>query len=90
MPINEIRHLIVYYIPGIVILFGLLNLISHLVLYPATNKLVGQLTQVQRLPEGALERKEIDPTAYFPEIRQVMITVGYLSERLHKDLVQVQ
>ena len=33
MPINEIRHLLVYYIPGMVLLFGLLNLISRLMLY---------------------------------------------------------
>lgn len=90
MPINEIRHLIVFYIPGMLVLFGLLNLISHLVLYPATGKLVNQLMQVQRLLEGALERHDINPNEYFPEIRQAMVTIGYLSDRLHKDLEQVQ
>jgi two-component system phosphate regulon sensor histidine kinase PhoR len=90
MPINEIRHLLVYYIPGMVLLFGLLNLISRLMLYPATNKLVAQLTQVQHLLEGTVARAAINPDDYFPEIRQVMVTIGFLSDRLRRDLEQVQ
>ena len=89
MPINEIRHLLVYYIPGMVLLFGLLNLISRLMLYPATNKLVAQLTQVQHLLEGTVARAAISGRL-LPGNPASHGNHRLLSDRLRRDLEQVQ
>ncbi|MGI6691892.1 MAG: hypothetical protein GX916_05515 [Clostridiales bacterium] len=89
-PINEVENLIKVYIPGMAALYLLLNLISHTVLYPATGKLVRQLEQVGALLEGTVERQQIDPASYFPEIRPAMENINYLIDRMRYDLSEIR
>lgn len=88
-PVKEIRFLLRFYVPGLVMLFLVLTLISRRVLYPASSRMIRQLDQVGALLEGEVEREQLDSAAYFPELRPAMENISYLITRMRSDLQQI-
>lgn len=88
-PIEEIRLLLTFYVPGLVLLFIILMLISHRVLYPASSRMIRQLEQVGALLEGAVQREQLDSADYFDELRPAMENISYLITRMRDDLKQI-
>ncbi len=88
-PIQEISYVLFVYLPLTLLLVGVMVAISRWLLNPVTHRIVHQLEQVQALLEGTTQRDEIDPEAYFPEIRPAMEHITYLIDRLRYDLEQI-
>ncbi len=89
-PIQEISYVLFVYLPLTFLLLGVMVAISHWLIDPVTRRMVRQLEQVQELLEGTTQREDIDPDAYFPELRPAMEHITYLIDRMRYDLEQIR
>ncbi|NLD34981.1 MAG: hypothetical protein GX653_08750 [Clostridiales bacterium] len=87
---TEIREVMKFVAPGLVLLFALVYLSLNRILQPVTGRLISQLEQVRGLLEGTVEREQIDPAEYYPELRQTLEVIGRLIDRLRHDLSLVR
>ena len=83
---TEIREVMKLVVPGLLALFALVYLRLHHFLRPVTNRLIAQLEQVRGLLEGTVERAQMNPEEYYPELRQTLEVIGRLIDRLRHDL----
>lgn len=89
-PIQKIASLLYVYLPLTLALLAIMAGISRWLLSPVTRRIGQQLAQVQELLKGATRRDQIDPAAYFPEIRPAMEHITYLIDRMRYDLEQIR
>ena len=73
---TEIREVMKLVVPGLLALFALVYLRLHHFLRPVTNRLIAQLEQVRGLLEGTVERAQMNPEEYYPELRQTLEVIG--------------
>ncbi|NLD51669.1 MAG: hypothetical protein GX650_02125 [Clostridiales bacterium] len=86
---TEIIHMMTMIVPGVLLLVGLMALSARLFLRPVTQRLTAQLQQVQALLEGTLDREQIDPQGYYPELKPTMENICLLIDRMRYDLQQI-
>ncbi|MDO5022152.1 MAG: HAMP domain-containing sensor histidine kinase [Eubacteriales bacterium] len=67
-----------------------LIIVSSRMLNPITRDLIRQLNRVRALLEGSLNTTEVSPKDFFPELRDNMVNIIHLIDKMHYDLQQIQ
>lgn len=89
-PVQEVRYALLIYLLLTVLLLVAMTAVSRWLIDPMTRRIVCQLQQVQQLLEGTARQEDIDPAAYFPELRPAMEHIIYLIGHMRYDLEQIR
>lgn len=87
---DEVRQLMQLMVPGLLLLTMAITLGAQLFLRPLTTRLGGQLEQISDLLQGVIERDQIDPNAFYPELRPSMVNICRMIDRMRYDLKEIE
>ncbi len=78
-----------FVLPGFAVLILLMALASRFFLRPVTDQLMHQLQKVRGLLEGTILREDVQPEDFYPELRDDMVNICRLIDRMRYDLDQI-
>lgn len=85
----RIQRTAAFVLPGFALLVGLMALASRFFLRPVTDQLMRQLQKVRGLLEGVIDRGDVRPEDFYPELRDDMTNICRLIDRMRYDLEHI-
>lgn len=86
---TRIQRTAAFVLPAFVLLVALMALAARFFLQPVTDQLMKQLQKVRGLLEGVILRDHVQPEDFYPELRDDMVNICRLIDRMRYDLEHI-